>query len=139
MTPLEKFYKIVDKFGIASVRKEPAVAGEMAGYAVHGNAEWVGPTCETKDEAIEAAYKELFPLIPASVGVGDEEWKWHRGNKQWASRFHVSAHTKLIACEKRVYSFSELTHGSARLVPAEMRGFLKLIEVDPKLCGPTEE
>ena len=139
MTPFEMFGKLVDKFGIASVRHEPAVANKIAGYAVYNDMGQFGPVCETKEEAIKAAYAKMCPPILSSVGIGDEEWRWHKGSKWWESRFHVGAQTKLLAGEKRVYIFSESSHDSARLVPAEMRGFLKLIEITPELRPPAEE
>jgi hypothetical protein len=159
MTHLE----MLEKIGEKAPKECPSVSVEFYRGA-DDNKRWrvvtdgypVDGLGATAAEAIEAAYKKLFPPIPESVGEGEEKWRWVEG--AWESvSCHAVAHTFINSLlGERAYYFSDheifqpfgcnksgkekkrkaIPH---HLISAAMRGLLKLIEINPELKPPTED
>ena len=109
------------------------------------------------EEVIEEAHKKLFPPILCEVGDGGEKWRWNDGH--WESvACHAVARTFCSdILKEQVYYFSEeaspcpvsersgaTLNELKKVIPnhltsAAMRGFCKLIEINPELKPPTED
>lgn len=127
-------YEKVDKLGwrLYSTGPEDECATAISKYS------------PTLPKAIEAAYKKLFPPIPESVGEGEEEWAWAQGGvKCWETRRGTRAHIDKSTRRTGGYFFAvdgdRWNAAIHDITKEEMRGFLKLIEINPELKPPTEE
>lgn len=145
LTPLEKFVKICEKREGARLISGIGFGGREFRVCAHGEA--LGAITGNPKHAIDLAFEELFPTappIPKSVGEDKEEWEWSDLHKIWKSCTYTRAHLYWES-GKKSYFFAQSSSLSAQpnyphyLSAAEIRGFLKLIEVNPELKEPTEE
>jgi hypothetical protein len=131
---LEMLEKIADKVGTVSLIGVCAQANDEWNVTQSDNCEILGSS-DIPRGAIERAYKKLFPPIPSKVGEGAKQWKWSGAQGGWIpSAWKPDGY---IAQKGQTagglgYRFS----GYVR--PDVIKGFLKLIEINPELRAPTE-
>lgn len=126
MNPLEKFEKISEKnnYWTSLTRR----GGQRYCVDLHQEgAEIV--EYDTPDEAIEAAYKKLFPPIKKNYGC----WRWENGDWRTPHGDTVRVDPREVA-GKRIYLFSD-----SRKSPTELDDFQELKAANKELKPPMEE
>lgn len=148
MTPLEKLRRIKKQIDGRVSLTDVDVAWQVRRWKpLVGHETEVLSEAPSPEEAIEAVYKKLFPPIKKECGEGEERWFWNQETEYWEASNAARAHRYCdLANEQEgdnityIFASRRSLGGGPHLVRAPiLRGFLKLIEINPELKPPTEE
>lgn len=130
MTPLEMFRKICEKVdGAVMLMCDRGFTPHEYGVVRYDN-QPLGPRSTLPEEAIEAAYKKLFPPIPRKMGT----WEWD-GTHYVDMDMHCVLHKSGSG-----YKFEARASGAALVFSREsLPALIELLDANKDLDEPTEE